>query len=91
MSATKNNTVCTDCNRAAVVEVLVPNIHVITHEVGAEWTPLCRAHYPTGEQWDTLLLPGQRTLSNAQWMQRTTGHNGIMTEEEAVAILESRD
>lgn len=77
---------CTDCNRTAIVDVLVPWIR-IDGDVGADWTPLCRVCYPTGEQWDTLLRPDQRNLSNAQWMMRVAGHNGIPCEEQAADIM----
>jgi len=90
MRATNKN-ICCECYRPATCEVLVPWIHQTTREEGADWTPFCWFCYPSGEKWATMLLPKQRTLANAIICRRFTGHNGIISEEDAVAELESRD
>lgn len=45
-----------DCNRIATYQVQVPWTHLDTGEKGAEWTPVCRAHYPNAEQWPTVMI-----------------------------------
>jgi len=46
---------CSDCDRDAIMLVLVPWIHMTTREEGASWTPLCR-HCEPADEWQTVIL-----------------------------------